>query len=62
MNIKEKEDPILKSKKILLFLMKLAPMMMMMEFVEFHLQNFHHHLYYLLNQNKLNLVLQEKKN
>jgi hypothetical protein len=39
--------------------MKLAPMVMM-EFVEFHLHNFHHHLYYLLNQNKLNLVLKKE--
>ena len=48
--------PILKLKSIRLFEMNLAPMMMMERGV-FHLHNYHHHLYYPLNQNILNLVL-----
>ena len=51
-------DLIFKSKEIRLFVMKLAPMVMM-EFEEFHRRNFHHHLYYPLNRNKLNSVLEE---
>ena len=44
--------------RIRLFQMSLAPMVMK-EFAEFHQRDSHHHLYYLLNRNTLNLVLKK---
>lgn len=46
-------------KRIPLYEMKLAPQVMK-EFEVFRQRDSHHHWYYLLNQNKLNLVLKEK--